>query len=49
VNTGINIKQGLLEKSKLDQNAYEEGLKVSRDEARILQIEITADIGNTMN
>jgi hypothetical protein len=38
VNIGINIKEGLLEKSKLAKNAYE-GQKVSWDEARILQIQ----------
>jgi Na+-translocating ferredoxin:NAD+ oxidoreductase RnfC subunit len=34
-----NLQQGLLEKSKLAQRAYEEGHRVSCDEARILEIE----------
>jgi hypothetical protein len=34
-----NLKQGLLEKSKLARHAYEEGHKVGWDEARILNIE----------
>jgi hypothetical protein len=34
-----NLKQGLLEKSKLDKHAYEEGHKVGWDEARVLDIE----------
>jgi hypothetical protein len=33
-----NLKKGLLEKSKLAQHAYEEGHRVSWDEARILEI-----------
>jgi hypothetical protein len=33
-----NLKEGLLEKSKLAQNAYEEGHGVGWDEARILII-----------
>jgi hypothetical protein len=33
-----NIKDGLLEKSKLAQHAYEEDHRVDRDEARILEI-----------
>jgi hypothetical protein len=32
-------KEGLLEKSKLAQHAYEEGHRVGCDEARILEIE----------
>jgi hypothetical protein len=36
---GHNIKERLLEKSKLSQLAYEEGHRVSWDEARILEIE----------
>jgi hypothetical protein len=34
-----NLKQGLVEKSKLAKHAYEEGHKVGWDEARILDIE----------
>jgi hypothetical protein len=34
-----NIKEGLLEKSKLAQHAYKEGHRVGWDEARILEIE----------
>jgi hypothetical protein len=34
-----NLKEGLLEKSKLAQHAYEEGHRVGWDEARILKIE----------
>jgi hypothetical protein len=33
------LKEGLLEKSKLAQHAYEEGDRVFWDEARILEIE----------
>jgi hypothetical protein len=39
VNTRHNLKEGLLEKSKLVQHAYEEGHRVGWDEARILEIE----------
>jgi hypothetical protein len=34
-----NLKQGLLEKSKLPQHTYEEGHKVGRDEAWMLETE----------
>jgi hypothetical protein len=34
-----NLKEGLLEKSKLAQHAYEEGHRVGWDESRILEIE----------
>jgi predicted GIY-YIG superfamily endonuclease len=34
-----NLKQGLIEKSKLAQHAYEEGHRVNWDEARVLEIE----------
>jgi predicted GIY-YIG superfamily endonuclease len=34
-----NLKDGLLEKSKLAQHAYEEGHRVGWDEAKILDIE----------
>jgi hypothetical protein len=34
-----NMKEGLLEKSKLAQHAYEEGHRVIWDEVRILEIE----------
>jgi hypothetical protein len=43
-----NLKEGLLEKSKLAQHAYEESKEVGRDEAKILKI-VTAGIGNTIN
>jgi hypothetical protein len=33
-----NLKEGLLEKSKLAQHAYEEGHRVGWDEASILEI-----------
>jgi hypothetical protein len=36
------VQQGLLEKSKLLQNAYEEGHRVDWDDARILEIEINS-------
>jgi hypothetical protein len=34
-----NLKEGLLDKSKLAQHAYEEGHRVGWDEARVLEIE----------
>jgi hypothetical protein len=34
-----NLKEGLLEKSKLAQHAYEESPRLAWDEARILEIE----------
>jgi hypothetical protein len=34
-----NLKEGLLEKSKLAQHAYEEGHKICWNKARILRIE----------
>jgi hypothetical protein len=34
-----NLKEGLLEKSKLAQHAYEEGHRVGWDDARILETE----------
>jgi hypothetical protein len=34
-----NLQQGLLEKSKLAQHAYEEGHRVGWDDARVLEIE----------
>jgi hypothetical protein len=34
-----NLTQGLLEKSKLAQHAYEEGHKICLNEAQVLQIE----------
>jgi hypothetical protein len=34
-----NLTQGLLEKSKLAQHAYDEGHKICWNEARVLQIE----------
>jgi hypothetical protein len=40
-----NLQQGLLEKSKLTQHAYEDGHSVGWGEGRILEIEIAA--GNT--
>jgi hypothetical protein len=36
---GHSLREGLLEKSKLAQNAYEEGHGVRWDEARILEFE----------
>jgi hypothetical protein len=35
----LNLQEGLLEKSKLAQHAYEEGHRVGWDDARILEIE----------
>jgi hypothetical protein len=35
----LNLKEGVLEKSKLAQHAYKEGHRVIWDEARILEIE----------
>jgi predicted GIY-YIG superfamily endonuclease len=40
-----NLKQGLLEKSKLAKHAYEEGHKVGWEEARILDIESHSKYG----
>jgi hypothetical protein len=37
-----NLQQGLLEKSKLAQHAYEEGHTVGWDEVRILEIKINS-------
>jgi hypothetical protein len=34
-----NFKEGLLEKSKLAQHAYEEGHRIGWDEVRVLEIE----------
>jgi hypothetical protein len=34
-----NLKQVLIEKSKLVQHAYEEDHRVSRDEVRVLEVE----------
>jgi hypothetical protein len=34
-----NVKESLLEKSKLSQHAYEEGHRIGWDEARILEIQ----------
>jgi hypothetical protein len=34
-----NLREGLLEKSKLAQHAYEEGYMVRWDDTRILEIE----------
>jgi hypothetical protein len=39
MNIRHNLREGLLAKSKLAQHAYEEGHRVSWDEARILEIE----------
>jgi hypothetical protein len=36
---GHNLQQGLLEKSKLTQHAYEEGHRAGWDDARVLEIE----------
>jgi hypothetical protein len=35
---------GLLEKPKLSQHAYEEGHRIDWDEARVLEIEITEQV-----
>jgi hypothetical protein len=34
-----NLKEGLLEKSKVAQHAYEEGHRIGWDEAKVLEIE----------
>jgi hypothetical protein len=34
-----NLKEGLLEKSKLSQHTYEEGHRIGWDDAKILEIE----------
>jgi hypothetical protein len=39
MSTNINLTQGLIEKSKLAQHAYEEGHKICWKEAKVLQIE----------
>jgi hypothetical protein len=44
-----NLQQGLLEKSILAQQAYEEDHRVGCDDARILEITITAGIENIRN
>jgi hypothetical protein len=44
-----SLKEGLIEKSKLVQHAYEEGHRVGWVEARILEIESKESIGNTRN
>jgi hypothetical protein len=44
-----NLQQGLLEKSKLAQHAYEEGHRVGWDDARILELKVTAGIENIRN
>jgi hypothetical protein len=44
-----NLKESLLEKSKLAQHVCKEGHIVTRDVARILKIKTTAGIGNTKN
>jgi hypothetical protein len=36
----VNLKNGLLDKSKLAQHAFEEGHQISCNEAKILQIEV---------
>jgi hypothetical protein len=38
-----NLKEGLLQKSKLAQRAYEEGHGVGWDEAKILEIECNSN------
>jgi hypothetical protein len=40
-----NLREGLLEKSKLAQHAYEEGHRVGWDEARVLDIESNSRYG----
>jgi hypothetical protein len=44
-----NLKEGLLEKSKLAKRGYGEGYRVASDESRILKLKVTVDIGNTKN
>jgi hypothetical protein len=38
----VNLKNGLLDKSKLTQHAFEEGHQISWNEAKILQIEVNS-------
>jgi hypothetical protein len=42
-----NLKEGLLEKSKLAQHAYKEGHKVGWDKVGFWILKATAGIGNT--
>jgi hypothetical protein len=44
-----NLKDSLQEKSKLVQHAYEEDYRTGWNEVRILEIEVTAGIGNRRN
>jgi hypothetical protein len=44
-----NLTQGLLEKSKLAQHAYEEGHKICWKEARSYRLNQTPHAGNTRN
>jgi hypothetical protein len=44
-----NLTQGLLEKQKLAQYAYEEGHRVGWDGTRILETESNSSIGNARN
>jgi hypothetical protein len=43
-----NLQQGLPEKSKLIQHAYEEGYRVGWDNARILGILVTGLLKNSV-
>jgi hypothetical protein len=43
------MKEDLLEKSKLAQNAYKNDYRVAWDEGRILEIERNSSIGDTRN
>jgi hypothetical protein len=38
----LNLKNGLLDKSKLAQHAFEEGHQISYNEAKILQVEVNS-------
>jgi hypothetical protein len=44
-----NLQQGLLEKSKLAQPAYEEGHRVRRNDDRVWKLKVTTGIENIMN
>jgi hypothetical protein len=44
-----NLKQGLLEKSKLAQHAHEEGHKIGGMKLGFWKLQVTAGIGSTNN
>jgi hypothetical protein len=44
-----NLQQGLLEKSKLGQHAYEEGHRIGWHDVGFWKLKVTSGIGNTRN